>query len=122
MYILTLLKQPKKTEPNISPTPCIVSGSLPRKITAANNKRLPDRTDHGTRFEREKERLKEAAAALDRDAVALRERSIVTIPNPQPQISTPVPSSNHRASKMTDSQIMERLRRIYYRCLYKEVD
>ncbi|KAI7894862.1 kinase-like domain-containing protein [Mucor mucedo] len=108
------IQQPKQTEPNI-PTPCIVSGSLPRKITAANNKRLPDRIERSTRFEREKERLKEAAAALDRDSKK------DTIPNPQPQVSTPVPSSiihekkskkDQRISTMSESQIMERLRAV----------
>ncbi|KAI8063088.1 kinase-like domain-containing protein [Thamnidium elegans] len=128
-----------------SPTPSIVSGSLPRKVTAANNKRLPDRTDRGTRFEREKERLKEAAAALDRDEILTKRTEAVSsvkkkasivsssnkrlsvLPNPQPQISTPVPSSNNdkklnastttkrqdqRISTMSDAQIMERLRSV----------
>ncbi|GAA5795743.1 hypothetical protein HPULCUR_001105 [Helicostylum pulchrum] len=144
-----------------SPTPSIVSGSLPRKVTtaaaAANNKRLPDRTDRGTRFEREKERLKEVAAALDRDEILTKRTEAVSssvqkkkkkkssivhsstststankrlsvLPNPQPQISTPVPSSSNndrndsnattsrrqdqRISTMSDSQIMERLRSV----------
>ncbi|GAA5811999.1 hypothetical protein MFLAVUS_005446 [Mucor flavus] len=132
-----------------SPTPSIVSGSLPRKVTAANNKRLPDRTDRGTRFEREKERLKEVAAALDRDEILTKRTEAVSsvkktkkasivssssnkrlsvLPNPQPQISTPVPSSNNdrnlnastttsrrqdqRISTMSDAQIMERLRSV----------
>ncbi|KAI9272200.1 kinase-like domain-containing protein [Helicostylum pulchrum] len=143
-----------------SPTPSIVNGSLPRKVTtaaaAANNKRLPDRTDRGTRFEREKERLKEVAAALDRDEILTKRTEAVSsvqkkkkkkssivhsstststankrlsvLPNPQPQISTPVPSSSNndrndsnattsrrqdqRISTMSDSQIMERLRSV----------
>lgn len=110
-------------------------------MTTANNKRLPDRTDRGTRFERDKESLKESAAALDRDEIITKRTEVQTIkkktsiissknrlsvlPNPQPQISTPVPSSNNdkkqtskkqdqRVSTMSDAQIMERLRKYFF--------
>ncbi|KAL7311568.1 Protein kinase, variant 3 [Mucor circinelloides] len=168
-----------------SPTPTTLSGSLPRKNTSHMNsmtKRHPDTgnsgtrnaapSDRSTRFEREKEKLKEAAAALDRDKNLMKrtrdvEKSVSAtsknkmlqppaatqtlpstsntirrssiIPNPQPQISTPVPSSNNaattttssstttttktedtctnkkqdqRISTMSDHQIMERLRSV----------
>lgn len=186
----------------VSPKPTTLSGSLPRKNTSNVNSNMTKRhpetgngsnsnnvvggtrnaapSDRSTRFEREKEKLKEAAAALDRDknlmkrtrdvemGVALtRDKAILPpvpssmavktppsssllhpndsikrssiIPNPQPQISTPVPSSNsnntsdkksdtnasatttttttnkkqdQRISTMSDHQIMERLRSV----------
>lgn len=165
-----------------SPTPTTLSGSLPRKNTSNTAKRHPETSSHGgtqhpapsdrsTRFEREKEKLKEAAAALDRDRNLMKrtrdvEMSVTAqkdkmlpspatqtlpsnskttrrssiIPSPQPQISTPVPSSNNatatppcsttttadkkpadaatskkqdqRISTMSDHQIMERLRSV----------
>lgn len=113
----------------ISPTP--ISGSLPRK-TSTTAKRVQTPSERSTRFEREKEKLKEAAAAFDRDenlvkrteAVSKNNKKLSVLPNPQPQISTPVPSTNNekkssqqkkqeqRISTMTDSQIMERLRSV----------
>ncbi|KAI8646527.1 kinase-like domain-containing protein [Parasitella parasitica] len=158
-----------------SPTPTTLSGSLPRKNTSRSSmtKRHPDTggsaryaapSDRSTKFEREKERLKEAAAALDRDKNLMKRtrdiestRDKLTLPlvppppssatllypndpnnrssispNPQPRISTPVPSSNNksttstdkkstdaatkkqdqRISTMSDHQIMERLRSV----------
>ncbi|KAK4512287.1 uncharacterized protein ATC70_002984 [Mucor velutinosus] len=164
-----------------SPTPTTLSGSLPRKNTSNTTKRHPETSnggtrsaapsDRSTRFEREKEKLKEAAAALDRDknlmkrtrdiemsVTAQKDKLLLSpatqtlpsnnkttrrssiIPNPQPQISTPVPSSNNatttpspstntttdkkaadiatnkkqdqRISTMSDHQIMERLRSV----------
>lgn len=94
-----------------------MTGSLPKKQT-------PKREGN---FEREKEKLKEAAAALDRDKnlikrtknaeISIKKESAI-LPNPQPQISTPVPSSantentnkkDQRISTMSDTQIMEKL-------------
>ncbi|CEP12118.1 hypothetical protein [Parasitella parasitica] len=159
-----------------SPTPTTISGSLPRKNTSRSSmtKRPPNASgsarnaassEGSTRFEREKERLKEAAAALDRDKNLMKRTKDIestrekltlppvpslpssstllypnestkkrssTLPNPQPQISTPVPSSNNnntpttdkksadaaskkqdqRISTMSDHQIMERLRSV----------
>ena len=68
------------------------SGSLPRKPSNATT-RLPKlATERNLRFEREKEKLKEAAAALDRDR-NLKKCLVPKPPNPQHQISTPVPSN-----------------------------
>ncbi|KAL0137921.1 kinase-like domain-containing protein [Mucor lusitanicus] len=126
-----------------SPTPTTLSGSLPRKNTL-NTKRHPETTSNGgtrnaapsdrsTRFEREKEKLKEAAAALDRDknlmkrtrdvemsvTAAQKDKILATqtlpsnsktatrrssiIPNPQPQISTPTADAS--SSKKQDQRI-----------------
>lgn len=126
-----------------SPTPTLLNGTLPRKNTNSS-KRHPETSggtlrnanpsDRSTRFEREKEKLKEAAAALDRDKNLMKRtrdmeksanktllppsvtqspssssllhpndfpsntRRSSMIPNPQPQISTPVPSTNNDSS------------------------
>ncbi|KAI8091384.1 kinase-like domain-containing protein [Gilbertella persicaria] len=117
----------------ISPTPTTLSGSLPRKNTKISRQNSTERT---AKFELEKERLKEAAAALDREKSLpkrTKEEPIKkkpSIPQPQPQVSTPVPSTVHhedganqfkenippkkdqRISTMSDSQIMERLRSV----------
>jgi hypothetical protein len=60
-----------------------------------------------------------AAVKEKKKSAILNEATI--IPNPQPQISTPVPSTtntnterNQRISLMSDSQIMERLRKVFY--------
>jgi hypothetical protein len=62
------------------------------------------------------------AATTTATAVKQKKKSLLNeatiIPNPQPQISTPVPSTtnterNQRISLMSDSQIMERLRKIF---------
>jgi protein-serine/threonine kinase len=146
----------------VSPKPTTLSGSLPRKnasnVSSSMTKRHPETSngstsnnvvgstrkatpsDRSTRFEREKEKLKEAAAALDRDKNLMKRtrdvemgvslikdktisppvpstiaiqappssssllhpndsiRRSSIIPNPQPQISTPVPSSNNNTS------------------------
>lgn len=128
-------KHDNHNSPN-SPTP--MSGSLPRKNNTNNTKRTlaTSTSERSTRFEREKEKLKEAAALLDRDenllkrttdaAISISKKKLSVIPSPQPQISTPVPSLNNvdkkpttkkqdqRISTMTDSQIMDKLRKLYY--------
>ena len=94
-------------------------GSLPRKNNTSSVKRPPV-TDRSTRFEREKEKLKEAAALLDKDENLMKrtEANSPKTPNPQPQYSTPVPSNvdkrkkEQRVSTMSDTQIMERLRAV----------
>lgn len=78
------------------------------------------------KFEREKERLKEAAAALDRDRNLMRCLAPKP-PMPQHQISTPVPSNRtsatlvekpsqkkkeQRVSGMSKNQILEKLRSV----------
>ncbi|KAG1401564.1 hypothetical protein G6F58_010720 [Rhizopus delemar] len=102
------------------------SGSLPRKPSNVTT-RLPKlATERNLRFEREKEKLKEAAAALDRDR-NLKKCLVPKPPNPQHQISTPVPSNRtsltlvekpiqkkkeQRISTMSDNQILEKLRSV----------
>lgn len=68
------------------------------------------------------------AEAVAMVAIAVKEKKksallneTTNIPNPKPQISTPVPSTantntekNQRISLMSDSQIMERLRKVFY--------
>ncbi|KAI8987172.1 kinase-like domain-containing protein, partial [Pilobolus umbonatus] len=142
---------PYKSITPITPIPNPNNGSLPRKQMQIkpDKGRLSQKS---LRFEREKERLKEAAAELDRDRNLIkrtRESELITInrthiekhihqqkqilskpiqlptvlPNPQPQISTPIPSTvtiekkppskqNQRISTMSDAQIMERLRSV----------
>lgn len=168
---------PSPFSPTPSPQGAIPRPSNPKPV-------LPGRKDtpseQRARFEREKERLKEVAVALDRDQnIIKRTRGVennstmapttdagpsssavsvstvasaattligsndhkedntlehlnvevknkaVPLPNPQPQISTPVPSSgvkdkktppgtkrqDQRNSTMTDTQIMEKLRK-----------
>ncbi|CDH49448.1 pkinase-domain-containing protein [Lichtheimia corymbifera JMRC:FSU:9682] len=99
------------------------------------------RTTERSKFEREKERLKEVAIALERanskGRAATQEKPTTTnpvtklkkAPTPQPQASTPVPATSmstdrsrqqqqqqqrqeQRISTMTDAQIMERLRSV----------
>ncbi|RCI06485.1 Protein kinase [Rhizopus stolonifer] len=115
-----IIKVEGPTKPKIA---LDTTGSLPRK----NTTRLPKlSTEKNLKFEREKERLKEAAAALDRDRNLMRCLAPKP-PMPQHQISTPVPSNRtsatlvekpsqkkkeQRVSGMSKNQILEKLRSV----------
>ncbi|KAG1177929.1 hypothetical protein G6F70_001056 [Rhizopus microsporus] len=105
------------------------SGSLPRKHSNNNTSRMLKMSDErNLRFEREKEKLKEVAAALDRDRNLMRcLGQPLKPPIPQHQASTPVRSNRssltlvdksaqkkkeQRISTMSDTQILEKLRSV----------
>lgn len=121
------------------PSPNNLSGSLPiRVITKKENHSRQQSIDRANHFKLEKERLKEAAAALDREGTLVKrtketmelQKAKKMPPDLQPQVSTPVPSNIHheklskmkdlnssakkdqRISTMSDSQIMEKLSKL----------
>ncbi|KAI8364810.1 kinase-like domain-containing protein [Choanephora cucurbitarum] len=130
--VVVKIPKPIEEQPKHKPAlpPNTLTGSLP--INRVMTKKEALAMDRAANFKMEKERLKEAAAALDRDRLlAKHTQELHRIPpNPQSQISTPVPSNLHyekkskikdpnsppkkdqRISTMSDSQIMEKLRSV----------
>ncbi|KAI9283376.1 kinase-like domain-containing protein [Sporodiniella umbellata] len=117
--------------PNLLPRKA--STRLPKLIASVNTTATTIiANDKNTRFEREKEELKEAAAALDRDRnlkryMTPKTNKTLKAPIPQHQMSTPVPSNRtsatfvekqvqkkkeQRVSSMSNHQILEKLKSV----------